>query len=213
MRPRFFQTSEELRSWFDTRGASESELWIGYYRKGTGRTGLAYDDAVDEALCHGWIDGQVRKVDELSYANRFTPRRPRSIWSLTNVQRVRRLIRDGRMRPSGLAAFRARTRERTGVHSFERPTGPEVVLDRSARERLASAPAALDFFEAQPPGYRRLMVRWVMGARRPATRARRLDAVISAALRGRRVDPLHPYEPSPARPTATVGEPGRRETS
>ncbi|MCI4339771.1 MAG: YdeI/OmpD-associated family protein [Thermoplasmata archaeon] len=193
MRPKFFEGPEELRRWFEAYGTTESELWIGYYKKDTGRAGLTYAQAVDESLCFGWIDGQVRRIDAVSYTNRFTPRRPQSIWSLRNVRRVGELQRAGRMRPAGLRAFRARTPERTGVYEFERRAVTPARLDELSRRVFAADRPAFAFFEAQPPGYRRNFVRWIMAARRPETRERRLQAVIAASRAGRRVDPLRPY--------------------
>jgi uncharacterized protein YdeI (YjbR/CyaY-like superfamily) len=104
----FFTTPAELGSWLDENGPSAASVWIGFYKKGSGRSGVAYAEAVDEALCHGWIDSQAGGVDELSYAVRFTPRRPRSAWSETNVARMAELIEQGRVRPAGLRAFDAR---------------------------------------------------------------------------------------------------------
>jgi len=193
MEPRFFATREELRAWFEANATSSTELWIGYFKKGTGRPGLRYDVAVIEALSFGWIDGQVRRIDEKSYTNRFTPRGAKSTWSLLNVRRARRLIREGRMRPPGLASFRERTAERTGVYNYERPVPSVVALDAASRKTFATHPRGQAFFERQPPGYRRTMVRWIMSARRPETRAKRLMAVIASSDSGRRVDPLRPY--------------------
>ncbi len=212
MRPRFFRSPSELRAWFEAHGGSERELWIGYYKKGSGRRSVTYPEAVDEALCAGWIDGQVRRVDESSYSNRYTPRRPGSRWSRTNVRRARQLLREGRMLPAGIRAFRARGPDRTDPN--ERSARAVPALDPDGRHRLAAVPAARRFFEAQPPGYRRVMVRWVLAARRPETRARRLDAILTASRAGRRLDPLRPYEagrPPRRRPSGGTGR--ARETS
>ncbi len=194
MTPRFFPNREDLRRWFEVHGRTEPELWIGYHKKGTGRTGVIYVEAVEEALCVGWIDGQVRRIDEHSYTNRFTPRGPKSIWSRLNVRRVRSLIRDGRMRPEGLRAFRARTPERTGVYTFEQRDPKRSALDPASRGTLRANSSAFAYFAAQPPGYQRDLVRWIMSAKRPGTRAKRLDAVILASKARRRVDPLRPYD-------------------
>jgi len=105
----FFATATELGAWLDKHESTAASQWIGFHKKGSGRTGVAYAEAVDEALCHGWIDGQSGGIDELSYAIRFTPRRARSNWSATNVARMAELIEQGRVRPSGLRAFEART--------------------------------------------------------------------------------------------------------
>lgn len=214
MRPRFFTEARELRAWFESHAATGSELWIGYFKKGSGRRSLSYHEVLDEALCFGWIDGQVRRVDDLSYANRFTPRRPRSAWSVANLRRVRALIREGRMRPAGLAAYRARRRGRRVPRPSNGSSGPRASLDGLDRARLKAAPRASAYFDSQPPGYRRLMVRWITSARRPETRSKRLMAVIDASRAGRRVDPIRPYARAPARrkPSGKRSAPGR-ETS
>jgi uncharacterized protein YdeI (YjbR/CyaY-like superfamily) len=221
MDPRFFATRDELRAWFEEHHAEAKELWIAYYKRGSGRTGVSYPEAVLEALCFGWIDGQVRRIDEHSYTNRFTPRGAKSTWSLVNVELAARLIREGRMRPAGRAAFEARAPERTGVYRYE--TGPpaDVPLDPTTRREFRRHAAAFAFFSAQPPGYRREMERWIMVARRSPTRARRLAAVIVASGAGRRVDPVHPYaapsKRSPprkrsARDPRPAGPPTRRDS-
>ena len=194
MRPRFFATREELRNWFEANAARATELWIGYYKRGSGRSSVGYPEAVLEALCFGWIDGQVRRIDDASYTNRFTPRGPKSTWSLANVENVRQLIREGRMRPAGLRAFEARTPERTGVYQYERGPPEDIPLDAAARAEFRRHQKAFAYFAATPTGYQRLLARWIMTARRPATRARRLAAVIAASAAGRRVDPVHPYD-------------------
>jgi uncharacterized protein YdeI (YjbR/CyaY-like superfamily) len=202
MEPKFFATREELRAWFEDHGEVEKELWIGYYKRGSGRTSVPYQEVVFEALCFGWIDGQVRRIDAQSYANRYTPRGPKSPWSLINVGHVERLIREGRMRPPGQRAFDARLPHRTGIYAYEQARRTPETLDATARAQFRAAGAAFGFFRQQPPGYRRTMEGWVMAARQPETRTRRLAALIEASRAQRRVDPLRPYSrtlPAPAR--------------
>ena len=117
---RFFATPAELRDWFDANHETATELWLGYYRKATGRPSVDWSQAVDEALCVGWIDSVRYRLDETSSAQRFTPRRKGSIWSAINVAKVAALTAEGRMRPAGLAAFEARTPEKTAIYSYER---------------------------------------------------------------------------------------------
>jgi uncharacterized protein YdeI (YjbR/CyaY-like superfamily) len=209
MEPRFFATCDELHGWFEEHGAEAKELWIAYYKRGSGRNSVTYPEAVLEALCFGWIDGQVRRIDEHSYTNRFTPRGAKSTWSLVNVANALRLIREGRMRPSGRAAFEARAPERTGVYRYE--TGPprDLPLDATTRSEFRGHAKAFAFFSAQPPGYRREMERWIMDARRPPTRARRLAALVAASQAGRRVDPVHPYGDTGARAASRSSSRGR----
>jgi uncharacterized protein YdeI (YjbR/CyaY-like superfamily) len=201
MKPRFFATREQLRAWFETHGSTEAELWIAYYKRGSDRTSVSYAEAVLEALCFGWIDGQVRRIDDVSYMNRYTPRGPKSTWSLANVANVRQLIDEGRMRPAGMRAFEARSASRTGVYAYERPPTAPISLDRDARSRFRENGGAWAFFREQPSGYQRGMERWITEARRPETRERRLLAVIAASAAHRRVDPLRPYRATVEPPT------------
>jgi uncharacterized protein YdeI (YjbR/CyaY-like superfamily) len=183
----FFETPEQLRDWFDEHHATADELWLGSYRKATGLPSVTWQQAVDEALCVGWIDSVRYRLDETSSAQRFTPRRKRSNWSATNVKRVAELIAAGRMRPAGLAAFEARTAERTGVYSYERANAafPDGELARFKGNRAAWA-----FFESQSPSYRRGATFWVVSAKRPETRSRRLDRLIADSAAGRRIGTL-----------------------
>lgn len=186
---RFFQSRGQLRAWFSRHHGSATELWIGYFKRGVDRAGVSYEDAVEEALCVGWVDGQVRSLDALRYANRYTPRRPGSRWSRTNVRKVRVLRREGRMRPTGLAAFAARSgADRRGYSYEERPTD----LGRTLRALFLTDGGGWRFFQAQSPSYRRAATFWVMSARREETRRRRLLILRDASARGRRVDLLAP---------------------
>jgi uncharacterized protein YdeI (YjbR/CyaY-like superfamily) len=102
IKPRFFKSQSELRSWLDKKHDTSIEIWIGFYKKDSGKASVSYLEAVDEALCFGWIDGIRKKIDLIRYTNRFTPRRPKSNWSKINIENVKRLKRAGRMKPSGL---------------------------------------------------------------------------------------------------------------
>ena len=149
---RFFETPAEFRAWLEANHETATELWVGFHKKATGRPSITWPEAVDQALCFGWIDGIRKSVDENSYTNRFTPRRPTSNWSLVNVKRVGELTDAGLMAPAGLRAFALRDEARTGVYSSEqRPT--ELPPEYAAR--FQENPPAWAFFQAQPPGYRR----------------------------------------------------------
>jgi uncharacterized protein YdeI (YjbR/CyaY-like superfamily) len=180
--PIFFASALELRAWLEANHRDRDELIVGFYKKGTKKGALTWSDAVDEAICVGWIDGVRRTLDDARYVIRFTPRRPRSIWSAVNVEKVARLTREGRMRPEGIAAFEARTAERTAIYSFEQKEARE--LDSARAAKLAANRAARTFFAAQPPWYRRVAVFWVMGAKKEETRDRRLDALITSCASG-----------------------------
>lgn len=187
MKPRFFKTTESLRAWFIKHGATKSELWIGYYKKSSGKGGVVYKQALDEALCVGWIDGVVHSIDDACYMQRWTPRKPKSNWSNVNVKRVGELTAAGRMTPAGLAAFARRVPERTGVYTFENPS-PE--FPPAFLKRFKSNKAAWKFWSALPPGFRRTVTGYVMSAKQEATRERRLALVIEHSARGERLPQL-----------------------
>ena len=178
----FFATPDELRAWLEAHHDIADELWLGYHRKASGRPTVTWEQVVDEALCYGWIDGVRQRLEEGS-AQRLTPRRPGSIWSARNVARVAALRAEGRMRPAGDAAFARRRDDRTAIYSFE--AGRE--LDEAAEAAIRTDPEAWAFWEAQPRGYRRVGSHWVMSAKRPETRARRIAALAAACARGERL--------------------------
>jgi uncharacterized protein YdeI (YjbR/CyaY-like superfamily) len=186
MEPRFFGSPDEWRAWLEEHHDTETEVLVGYWKRGTGRPSLTWPESVDEALCFGWIDGVRRRVDDKRYCIRFTPRQARSRWSRVNVERVAELARAGRMRPAGLAAFEARTEE--GTYSYEQQR--EAALDAEREARLRGDDAAWEFFAAQPPWYRRAAVHWVMSAKREETRDRRLAQLVACSADGRPVPPL-----------------------
>lgn len=193
MKPVSFSAPEKLRAWLLARHASVTELLVLLHRKGTGRGGITYPEALDEALCFGWIDGVRRKFDADSYTIRFTPRRPRSIWSQVNIRHAERLISQGRMHASGATAFAARTASHTHRYSFEnRPAALPSVLARQFQDNRA----AWKFFTTQPPGYQRTITWWIISAKRAETRERRLRKVIIDSAAGRRVDLLAPFRDS-----------------
>jgi uncharacterized protein YdeI (YjbR/CyaY-like superfamily) len=199
-RPRFFRSAVELRNWLAKHHDKQTELWIGFYRKDSGRTGLNYSEALDEALCFGWIDGVRKKVDELSYTNRFTPRKARSVWSNVNIRRVQALTEAGRMMPSGLAIFEKRDPARGDPYSYAKAApnlSPE--FDRILRaNKTASA-----FFDSLPPWVRRTSVTWVMSAKQDATRSKRLAKLIDCCHRGRRIPLLASSEKKKSAAAAT----------
>jgi uncharacterized protein YdeI (YjbR/CyaY-like superfamily) len=180
----FFSSAAPFRRWLQKNYATAKEIWIGFYKKASGKGGMIYPQALDEALCFGWIDGLVKSIDAESYMQRFTPRRPGSIWSNINVGHVARLTAAGRMHNAGLAAFAARDARKTGVYAFEnRPQEfpPEFTNLFRARKK------AWNFWEAQPPGYRRVAIWWVVSAKQAETRERRLAKLIAASAAGRRL--------------------------
>jgi len=187
MKVTFFKSPSDLRKWLEAHHATAQELWVGYYKKNSGKPSITWPESVDEALCFGWIDGVRKSVDEISYTIRFTPRKPRSIWSTVNIKRARELADQGRMRPAGLKAFQAREENRSGVYSYEqRP--PE--LDGPYAQKLMRNKAAWDFFQAQPPSYRKAAAWWVISAKKEETRLKRLDKLIDDSAQGRTIPPF-----------------------
>jgi len=203
MDPLFFTTPAEFRAWLEARHATETELLVGFHKRDTDRPSITWSESVDEALCFGWIDGVRRSLGEESYTVRFTPRKPTSVWSAVNVARVAELEKKGRMTPAGRRAFVARTPERTGVYSFERETPARLAAPEESRLHANAAAAA--WFEAQPPWYRRAATHWVVSAKRPATRERRLAELIADSEQGRTVPPLT-RRGGRAKPEAAGGE-------
>jgi uncharacterized protein YdeI (YjbR/CyaY-like superfamily) len=185
----FFSSPDELRDWFDANHATAAELWLGQHRKSTGRPTIAWSEAVDEALCVGWIDGVRYSLDDERFAQRFTPRRKGSNWSAINVQKVADLTAQGRMRPAGLAAFEQRTPEKTGIYSYEREAAALSDSESAALKRNAAAWAD---WERRPSSYRRAVTHWIASAKKPETRARRLQTLIEDSAAARPVAPLRP---------------------
>jgi uncharacterized protein YdeI (YjbR/CyaY-like superfamily) len=188
MEPRFFATSADFRAWLEAHHADESELLVGFHKRGSGRPSMTWAESVDEALCFGWIDGVRRSLDGDSYSIRFTPRQKRSIWSAVNIRRAGELAAEGRMTPAGAAAFERRTEDRSRVYSHERQSAPE--LEPAQQARFQADPAAWEWFQAQAPFYRRQALHWVTSAKRAETRERRLDALIADSAAGVKVKPL-----------------------
>jgi uncharacterized protein YdeI (YjbR/CyaY-like superfamily) len=168
-----------FREWLTTHHADAQELWVGFYKKSSGKTGITYREALDEALCFGWIDGRLQRLDEERYQQRFTPRRRGSHWSAVNIRRVEELVAGRRMHPAGLAAFEARRRE-PAPYSHENRHNL-IGLDAEYDARFRAHRRAWAFFETQAPWYRRNTQWWVMSAKKPETRERRLAALIDAS--------------------------------
>ncbi len=165
--PTFFATPEEFCAWFATNAATATELLVGFHKKGSGLPSITWPEAVDEALCVGWIDGVRRGHDGTSYTIRFTPRKSRSIWSVVNITRVAALTAEGRMQAAGLAAFEARSAARSAVYAYEQPEDATLTPQEEAAFR--AEPGAWDFFMSQRPSYRRPALWWIVSAKRPDT--------------------------------------------
>jgi uncharacterized protein YdeI (YjbR/CyaY-like superfamily) len=182
---RFFATPTDFRKWLGAHPESDRELWVGFYRKATGRPSITWPKSVDEALCVGWIDGLRKTIDAESYKIRFTPRKKTSNWSAVNIARVKELTKQRRMKPAGLKAFELRKEEKSGIYAYE--NRKSAVLDAAAEKKFRSRRKAWDFFQRQPAGYRKLMTWWVISAKREETKKKRLEKLISESEAGRRL--------------------------
>jgi uncharacterized protein YdeI (YjbR/CyaY-like superfamily) len=188
VKPTFFATTGELRDWLQANHATAPELLVGFYKRGSGKPSITWQELVDEELCFGWIDGIRKGIDDLSYSNRITPRTPRSSWSVVNIARARELIRLGRMHPAGLEAFERRTDERSAIYSYEQRKTAR--LDPAAERTFRANKKAWTFFQAQATSYQRTAIWWVVSAKREETRQRRVATLIGDSARGRVVGPL-----------------------
>ena len=190
MEPIFFATPDEFRAWLQEHHATESEVLVGFHKKGSGRPSITWPQSVDQALCFGWIDGVRRRIDDASYSIRFTPRKARSTWSAINVRRVAELAADGLMHPAGIAAFERRSDDKTAIYSYEQREAAQ--LDAEQERRFRANARAWDWFQAQAPSYRRTATYWVASAKRQETRERRLERLISDSAAGRPIPSLTP---------------------
>jgi uncharacterized protein YdeI (YjbR/CyaY-like superfamily) len=182
--PRHFRTAAAFAAWLEKNHAKASELIVGFYKKDSGKDGMTYGEALDEALCWGWIDGVRRKVDEEAYSIRFSPRKERSRWSKVNLEHYARLEAEGRIQPPGAEAFARFDPEKHTPYSFEARV---TEFPPDLRRRFEAAKQAWAFFLDQPPGYRHTATHWVTSAKREATRLRRLDELIEVSAEGIRL--------------------------
>jgi uncharacterized protein YdeI (YjbR/CyaY-like superfamily) len=184
---RIFSTANAFRGWLKRHHGTEPELWIGYYKKAVPKTAMTYVQAVEEALCFGWIDGITYRMSHEVTATRFTPRRRTSVWSATNIERVARLTESGRMTAAGLRAFEERDPRRDATYSYEQAPA-ELPPDMIGRFRADAE--AWAHWDAAPPSFRRQATFWVTSAKQPATRERRFLQLLEASRDGRRPKPF-----------------------
>ncbi|MFA5328854.1 MAG: YdeI/OmpD-associated family protein [Prolixibacteraceae bacterium] len=182
--PLFFKNSAEFRKWLEGNHLTKTELLVGFYKIGTGKPSMIWSEAVDEAICFGWIDGIRKSIDQESYMNRFTPRNPKSNWSAINIKKVEELIRLGKMFPAGMDAFEKRNKTPQVGYSYENK--PEK-LDPELEEKFRKNTKAWDFFQKQSTSYKRTMYFYVLDAKQESTRISRLDKLIAASESGKRI--------------------------
>ncbi len=188
MNPTFFATPDAWRAWLARHHATTEELWVGFYKRGTGQPSITWPESVDHALCYGWIDGVRKSLGRESYTIRFTPRRPGSTWSKVNLKRVGELEALGLMQPAGRAAHEVRTSAKSGIYAYEQRAqawlAPEQERDFKRNRK------AWTYFQAEAPWYRRTATYWVVSAKREETRAKRLATLITDSAAGRRIGTL-----------------------
>jgi uncharacterized protein YdeI (YjbR/CyaY-like superfamily) len=180
----FCQTSAAFRRWLDQHHTKANAVWVGYYKKGSGKPSITWSESVDEALCYGWIDGVRQSIDDARYTIRFTPRKPGSIWSSVNIKRAQALIEQARMQPNGLKAYRAKKENKSGIYSYEQRSAD---LEEPYRGLLKKNQAAWRFFQLQPASYRKAVSWWIISAKKPETRRKRLERLIANSLQGQRL--------------------------
>ena len=189
MAPKFFKTVRDFERWLSANHRKASALLVGFYTVASRKPSMRFPEALDAALCYGWIDGLRKRLDEDTYTVRFTPRKTDSYWSAVNTKRAKQLIEQGSMKPAGLAAFNARDEERTRRYSYERDS---AVLDAASVRALKADRKAYAFFEGLPPGMKRAVAHWITSAKRVETRQRRLAHLIERSRAGKRIDLLNP---------------------
>jgi uncharacterized protein YdeI (YjbR/CyaY-like superfamily) len=185
MEQRYFKTQAEFRAWLTEHHATATELGVVLHRKSSGEPSMTWSEAVDQALCFGWIDSVARRLDDTRRVQRFTPRKPKSNWSAVNIKKVEELTAKGLMTPAGNAAFARREETRSAVYSYENRHLASFDPEREAQFR--SHTGAWEFFSRQPPSYRQISIYRVMSAKREETRSGRLARLIEASAQERRL--------------------------
>lgn len=183
MQHHFFAKQEDFRKWLEENHAKEAELLVGYYKIETKKPSMTWSQSVDQALCFGWIDGVRKTIDSESYSVRFTPRRPTSIWSAVNIQKVEELTQKGLMQASGLAAFAKRQEHKSKIYAYEKES---VSLDETFETQFKANDKAWQFFQSQAPSYKKVVIHWIMSAKQEATKISRLQKIITDSEAGRR---------------------------
>ena len=181
----FFAKPVVFRAWLEKHHQTKREQWVGFHRKASGRPSITWPEAVDEALCFGWIDGLRKTIDAESYKIRFTPRRPTSNWSAINIRRMKELVREGRVRAAGVKAFQKRVPKRSGIYSYENRRS--ATLNDAASRLFRAEIAAWEFFQRQTASYRQTAIWWVISAKRLQTKQNRLRKLIALSKIGRRL--------------------------
>ena len=188
-RPQFFPTLANWRAWLEKHHANTKEFWVGFYKRDSGRPSITWPESVDGALCFGWIDGVRKTINATSYKIRFTPRKPRSIWSAINIKRAKELSKQGLMHPAGLAAFKKRDGDRSAIYAYEQRKTAK--LPSEFEKQFRAKTEAWTFFQSRPPWYQRTSTYWVVSAKKEETRVRRLAILIDCSGRQQNIPTLN----------------------
>lgn len=192
MQPTFFATPAAFRKWLHKHHATAQELVVGFWKKGTGKPSISWSEAVDQALCYGWIDSRGKSLGDEAHQVRFTPRRPGSVWSTININKVKALTEQGLMQPAGITAYGQRKESRSHIYAHEQG---ELTMPKDMERLLKANKAAWKHYQAMPPGYRRNVVWWLLSAKQEATRQKRLSELIADSEAGLKVKHLRPLAP------------------
>ena len=179
--PTFFAKQSDFREWLQKNHDKETELLVGFYKVGSGKSSMTWSQSVDEALCFGWIDGVRKSINNESYQIRFTQRKSTSVWSAINIKKIEELTRQGLMQPAGLASFEKRKESKSKIYSYEKD---EVELTQSLKKQFKENKKAWDYFQSLAPSYRKVSAHWVMSAKQETTRIKRLNQLISDSAAG-----------------------------
>lgn len=192
MKITYFKTQAEFRKWLEKNHEKLSEAWVGFHKKSTLKPSITYPQALDEALCYGWIDGVRKNVNETSYTIRFTPRKKQSHWSAVNIKRYEELSKLKLVMAAGLEAFKNSDKKKALIYSEERKSAK---LDLRYEKQFKSNKKAWEFFNAQPPGYQRICVFWIMSAKQEQTREKRLKLLMDYSQIQKRLEMFKPNKP------------------
>lgn len=182
-----FDSPAQFREWLELNAETSNEVWVGYYKKNSGKKGISWEQSVEVALCYGWIDGIRKSVDSESYANRFTPRNPRSNWSAINIKKVEELKKLGLMKPSGLKTYEARIPERCETDSSEKA---KVEFSEALQNIFKENTKAWEQFNSMTASYKKSATQWVISAKQEATKLKRLQLLIADSEKGEKILPL-----------------------
>jgi uncharacterized protein YdeI (YjbR/CyaY-like superfamily) len=192
MKITYFKTQLEFRKWLEKNHEKLSELWVGFYKKSTLKPSITYPQALDEALCFGWIDGVRKNVDESSYTIRFTPRKKQSHWSAVNIKKYEELLKLNLVMSAGVKAFRDSDKKKALKYSEERKSAK---LDSIYEKKFKTNKKAWEFFSTQPPGYQRVCTFWIMSAKQEETREKRLKLLMDYSQVQKRLEMFKPNKP------------------